>query len=87
MPYIKNTAREQYDGAIENLIFTLEKNEFPGGHLNYIISKLCNAKFRANRKYSEGESVVGLLECAKQEFYRKMLAPLEEEKIKENGDV
>ena len=87
MPYIKKNSREQYDDDIDRLILILENNDFSGGHLNYIISRLCNAKFEAHRTYSEGESIIGVLECAKQEFYRRKLAVLEDEKIKDNGDI
>ena len=31
--------------------------------------------------------MVGVLECAKLELYRRMAAPYEDEKIEDNGDV
>jgi len=30
---------------------------------------------------------MGVLECVKQEFYRRRAVPYEEEKIEENGDI
>ena len=38
-------------------------------------------------KYSEINSVIGVLECAKMELYRRIAAPYEDKKCEENGDV
>jgi hypothetical protein len=32
-------------------------------------------------------SLISEVECAKLEFYRRVVSPYEDEKIKENGDV
>jgi hypothetical protein len=37
--------------------------------------------------YAEINEVVGVLECCKLELYRRLAAPYEDTKIKENGDV
>ena len=37
--------------------------------------------------YTELSSIMGVLECVKQEFYRRMVAPYEDKKCEENGDV
>jgi hypothetical protein len=37
--------------------------------------------------YDKYNAVMGALECIKQEFYRREIAPYEDIKIKENGDV
>ncbi len=37
--------------------------------------------------YSKANELVGVLECVKQEFYRRQVVPYEEEKIRENGDL
>lgn len=39
------------------------------------------------KKYQDHNDVMGALEGAKQEYYRRIVAPYENEKIKENGDV
>lgn len=38
-------------------------------------------------KYDSLNAVIGVLECAKQEFYRRAAVPYENQKITENGDV
>jgi len=37
--------------------------------------------------YTQMNAVVGAIECAKDEFQRRLLHPYEDEKIKQNGDV
>ena len=58
------------------------------GELNYLITDLCDTFLATKgRKYEHVNSVIGALECAKQEFYRRIAAPYEDEKLQENGDV
>jgi hypothetical protein len=38
-------------------------------------------------RYFHINKAVGVLECVKLEFYRRVAAPYEDEKIKESGDV
>jgi hypothetical protein len=37
--------------------------------------------------YADYNSIIGVLECAKLEIYRRTAAPYEDEKIEQNGDV
>ena len=37
--------------------------------------------------FQDLNELIGALECAKQELYRRVVAPYEEDKIEENGDV
>jgi hypothetical protein len=37
--------------------------------------------------YQTRAEIIAALECAKQEFYRRHVAPYEDRKIEENGDV
>ena len=79
MPYIKPEAREQLDDG------GLPDNE---GELNYTITTLLDeylAEYGFN--YANLNQVVGVLECAKLEIYRRMAAPYEDKKMLENGDV
>ena len=39
------------------------------------------------KSYSVMNEIVGALECAKLEMYRRIYAPYEDEKIEANGDV
>jgi len=55
------------------------------GEMNYIISRLL--QILPSNTYSSLESKIGLLECCKLELYRRAVAPYEDIKIQENGDV
>jgi len=84
MPYIKQEDRKKY---IE-LITLAEKIETVG-ELNFVITALCN-NFLAKKddeSYENFNSVMGVLECAKQEFYRRAVSPYEDIKKSTNGDV
>lgn len=79
MPYIKENIR----AAIN-----LGDHAFTPGELNYIITGECLDYLEVNDKnYQTYNDVIGALECAKLEIYRRMIAPYEDTKIKENGDV
>lgn len=60
----------------------------PAGEFNYLITQACitRANLRGHR-YSVYNDIIGALECAKLEMYRRMVAPYEDQKIIENGDV
>lgn len=62
----------------------IEKIRTPG-ELNYCITMLCKALPQST--YADLNTVMGVLECAKQEFYRVKCVPYEDLKIKENGAV
>ena len=87
MPYITQDKRP----SIDNLIELVACNN--AGELNYAITtlvlKYVNEEARMAAKLSYGliNEVMGVLECAKQELYRRLAAPYEDDKIIENGDV
>lgn len=85
MPYIEPHLRERYNRflkLIEQLMTTRP------GHLNYVISKLVHIYIaRRGISYSVINEVIGVLECAKQELYRQIAAPYEDQKKKENGSI
>ena len=60
------------------------------GQLNFAVTAIC-LKYLDNvggaGHYNLLNDVIGALECAKAEMYRRLLAPLEDRKIVENGDV
>jgi len=61
---------------------------YNAGELNYLITQLCVQYMKSRgRKYAHINDVIGALEGAKLEFYRRYAAPYEDLKIKENGDV
>ncbi|MBD3408518.1 MAG: hypothetical protein GF411_20510 [Candidatus Lokiarchaeota archaeon] len=83
MPYIPVEAREELDNSIENLANSLT-NE---GEVNYAITRILSIACGVSEpRYSKINKAIGILECAKLEFYRR-LAKYEDKKIDENGDV
>lgn len=57
------------------------------GELNYLITKTCDNFIGSELSYSKINEVIGVLECAKLEMYRRLAAPYEDKKMSENGDV
>lgn len=79
MPYVKNSDRIRLDSGA---------NPETAGELNYMITKTVDAYL--NRKspgYADFNEAIGVLECAKLELYRRIVAQYEDIKITENGDV
>lgn len=94
MPYInKNsrfiledspTTKDEGRGKIVVLAEQIDSE----GELNYVITRLCHEFARKKGiKYAVYNTIIGVLECAKLELYRKWIAPYEEEKEKANGPV
>jgi len=83
MPYIKQLDRNKFDDIIEQL------NPTTAGELNYIMTSIIHRHVKLNGgvSYSKLNEMIGMLECAKLELYRRIAAPYEDIKIKENGDV
>lgn len=85
MPYIANARREAYLG-FENQVKPLRIDN--SGELNYLITKLLITYLEEHgENYRIMNEIVGTVECAKAEFIRRKLIPLEEAKRSENGDV
>ncbi len=80
MPYVDAEARERLDGGAPP--------ETPG-ELNYAITKLVDDYLvrKGGLRYRHLNEVVGVMECAKLELYRRLAAPYEDVKIGEAGDV
>jgi hypothetical protein len=57
------------------------------GELNYCITLLVDVFLDGAVNYDAINEVIGVLECAKLELYRRIAAPYEDKKIAENGDV
>lgn len=88
MPYIKQIEREDFEKGLNDLRKVMRESCLEAGHLNYIITVVIN-EYAYNRglDYSRINDVVGALESAKAEFQRRVVAPYEDKKIKENGDL
>jgi len=58
------------------------------GELNYWIGQICNMYATQHGKsYRTENDIIGALEAHKLERYRRVVAPYEDKKCNENGDV
>lgn len=90
MPYIKNSRRAEIESTTKfsEFLVSLERlNEFNVGDFNYLITRMLTIFWNSSKSYEKANSLIGVLECVKQEFYRRAIAPYEDVKIKENGDI
>jgi len=96
MPYIEQKRRNLYDKLISKLAKKIVKVNVDNadlfcGDLNYIITKLLvSVYYKENPcsiRYNDHNEIIGMLECCKNEWYRKLTAPYEDEKITKNGSV
>lgn len=80
MPYIKPERRDfamECGADAENC-----------GELNYHLTLDIISYLREHgEKYQTYNDIMGVLSCIQMELYRRMIAPYEDKKIKENGDV
>lgn len=85
MPYLRRDCRE----SVENLIRTRGLDYIPlnAGELNYIVTRLTHNSICQSLDYKTINEMIGALECAKLELYRRIASPYEDTKIKQNGDV
>ena len=81
MPYITQQRRT-------HLSLYPEDGATTPGELNYLLTQACVKYLRSHgTSYATLNAIVGALECAKQEFYRRSALPFENAKLAENGDV
>jgi len=85
MPYLSPENRERID-QIEDFEWIGVALE-TGGELNYVISRLLKGFLGASPRYARMNEAMGALECAKQEWYARVVRPYEDTKRQENGDV
>lgn len=84
MPYVDQFTRKILDPQI-----MLTNSGMKPGEINYAITILLLDWLGENggMNYTNLNTLVGVLECAKLELYRRMAAPYEDRKCAENGDV
>lgn len=85
MPYINDHLRPSYDREINELVSKLDVNT--PGDINYVISRIVWALFRTTNRYGAANSLLGVLEAVKLEFYRRCVAPYEDIVKERNGDL
>lgn len=84
MPYIVSSRREKMDPHLEELANLVKS----GGEINYCIFKLASLLIeRMGESYDNYSMCGSSMEHAKLEWYRRRVAPYEDRKIKENGDI
>ena len=89
MPYITGDERAELDDLIDGLADAVGAGTAPpdvAGRLNYAITRLAMSVLPVDR-YWHAALVTGVLENVKQELYRRSIAPYEDRKMAENGDV
>jgi hypothetical protein len=82
MPYIPKKERKELDTLVERAAPLLTSD----GKINYFITKIICTTHPAI-SYSVLNRAIGVLECVKQEFYRRQIASYEDKKKQEEGDV
>ena len=88
MPYIEQMARIHLKKESKRRVLdSLGAIIASSGELNYVITRIVSTYMGKNPNYTKINEIIGVLECAKLELYRRIAAPYEDEKIEENGDV
>ena len=87
LPYIKTGNRNKYEKIVNSLVKILKTlpPEEIDGELNYVVTKILKEIYPL--RYFHINKAVGVLECIKLEYYRRVAAPYEDLKIEEAGDV
>jgi len=86
VPYIGSHMR----GFIQSLVDlrAIHDSELEPGELNYLITSVCLASLPDDGPhYAAYNTVIGVLESVKIEFYRRMVAPYEDKKRDQHGEV
>jgi len=82
MPYIKKYNREHFDDVVDAMF---NAGVQVNGDLNYILFAFC--KRHIDPSYNNYKNFMAELNEAAEEIRRRLLAPYEDEKIIQNGDV
>lgn len=78
MPYIEQQKREDLNTVLPT----------NAGELNFLIHSVVNEYFSMKEEsYQAYNDIIGAIECAKMEIYRRKIVPYENFKQKQNGDI
>jgi len=86
MPYITLENRKKFKAVQLPFKLCADLNKLSAGDLNYLITWIIDRQID-DANYARYNEIIGALECCKQELYRRMIAPYEDKKKKENGEV
>jgi hypothetical protein len=85
MPYIRQEDRKQFED-LENEI--IKNAPSTAGELQYLIAVLIREMFEgSDKRYQDCNNILGALNGANLEFYRRTVAPYEDICIDLHGDV
>jgi len=85
MPYIRLAGRNRLDNGLHTM---LQYMPVEAEELNYVLTRICDTYINTKGKnYQNLNEVVGVIECMKQEIFRRLIVPYEDEKKNLNGDV
>lgn len=93
MPYIPREDRPAYDALVDELAALIRHHDPPKrkGHGNYVVTQILRKAWGVDRPggetYAAWADVIGTLECAKLELYRRFVGPYEDGAIARNGDL
>ena len=87
MPYVNRQHREEWDAQFHLKEYPIFIHESAIGDINYFVTTLLLAWLGPNPRYGDYNAAIGVLECIKLELYRRAVAPYEDKKCEENGDV
>lgn len=88
MPYISNKDKLRFLETLSAFDADVDRDGISCGDFNYVITMMCQKYIdRHGSSYNTLSDVIKTLECAKLEFYRRLLVPYEDGKAVQNGDV
>lgn len=87
MPYVNSSIRKDLDNKINALLDKMALYYDDSGALNYMLTRLIWGVFKERSNYEQANILLGVLEAVKLEFYRRKVAPYEDQKRDENGDI
>ena len=87
MPYIPQDKRSNIDEHVTPIVdyiksLPVEKQD---GALNYAVTRMLNDIYGS--KYFDYNRAMGVVSNIQSEFFRRKVAPYEDTKIQENGDI
>lgn len=88
MPYIKKQEREKFAKVLQEFSELQKNTNLSSGDMNYLLTSILLEFSKKNQvNYAKYNEIIGVLECCKLEFYRKIITPYEKQKISENGSL
>jgi hypothetical protein len=88
MPYIREEDRIKFKPILEELDEILLHSSMNTGDMNYLITKIVHMFLEEKGlSYQHLNDMIGVLECAKLELYRKIASDYEDTKEKLNGKI